>query len=109
MSLGRSGYGPITHRATSPHNQENTMSHFLNGSNIVPSRRRAQRPTDWTRQLPTDWTRAIPTDWTPRQLPTDWTARALPTDWTVRELPTDWTRPGVAPALPQCPTDWTQS
>ena len=40
------------------------MSHFLPGNNIVPSRRRAQRPTDWARQLPTDWARVVPTDWT---------------------------------------------
>jgi hypothetical protein len=83
------------------------MSHFLPNANIVPSRRRAQRPTDWTRQLPTDWTRAIPTDWTAHQLPTDWTARQLPTDWTAHQLPTDWAGAGVAAPLPECPTDRT--
>jgi hypothetical protein len=77
------------------------MSHFLPNANIVPSRRRAQRPTDWTRQLPTDWTRSIPTDWTARELPTDWTAHQLPTDWADTDA-----GDGVAP-LPACPTDWT--
>jgi hypothetical protein len=49
-------------------------------------RRRAQRPTDWSRSCPTDWA-----------------TRSLPTDWTMRSMPTDWSRPAT-----QRPTDWTR-